>query len=77
MDLPVKFPDERDKIYREVLAFRILSPEERTHAMLDVIALGESMIEESPHREVILRQLQLQEDEWKKAQKDLFAKLGV
>ena len=26
MDLPVEFPEERDKIYREALAFRIVAP---------------------------------------------------
>ena len=53
MDLPIKFPDERDKIYREALAFRNLSSEERTRVMLDVIALGAAMMEGSPRREAI------------------------
>src|SRR5262249_48715048 len=55
MDLPIKFPEEREKIYREALAFRSLSPEERTRVMLDVIGLGAAMIDESPHREAMLR----------------------
>ena len=72
MDLPIKFPDERDKIYREALAFRNLSSEERTRVMLDVIALGAAMMEGSPRREAILRQQHAHEEEWKKTHKELF-----
>jgi hypothetical protein len=77
MDLPIQFPEERDKIYREVLAYRRLSPEERSKAILDVIALGAAMMEESPHREAMLRLQQDHEEEWKKVQKELFARHGI
>jgi hypothetical protein len=77
MDLPIKFPEERDKIYREALAFRSLCPEERTRVMLDVIALGAAMMEESPNREAMLRLQQAHEEEWKKTQKELIAHHGI
>lgn len=77
MDLPIKFPRERDKIYQESLAFRRLSPDERFQAILEVIALGAAMMNESPHREAMLRLQQAHEEAWKKAQKELFARHGM
>ncbi len=73
MDLPIQFPAEKDKIYQEALAFRRLSPDERFQAILDVIALGAAMMKESPHQEAMLRLQQAHEEQWKKAQKELFA----
>ena len=64
MDLPIKFPPERDKIYQEALAFRRLSPDERFQAILDVIALGAAMMTESPHQEAMLRLQQAHEEQW-------------
>lgn len=77
MDLPIRFPEESEKIYREALAFRSLSPEERTRVMLDVIGLGAAMIDESPHREAMLRLHRAHEEEWKRAQKELIARHGI
>jgi hypothetical protein len=77
MELAIKFPDDKDKIYQDALAFRGLSPRERSQAILDVIALGAAMMEQSPHREAMLRLHQQQAEEWKKAQKDLFARHGI
>jgi len=77
MDLAIKFPPERDKIYQEALAFRRLSPDERFQAILDVIALGAAMMKESPHKEAMLRLQQAYEEQWKKAQKELFACHGL
>ena len=77
MDLPIRFPQEKDKIYQEALAFSRLSPDERFQAILDVIALGAAMMKESPHREAMLRLQQAHEEQWKKAQKELFARHGL
>ncbi len=77
MDLPIKFPQERDKIYQEATAFRRLSPDERFQAILDVVALGAAMMTESPHQEAMLRLQQAHEEQWKKAQKELFARHGL
>jgi hypothetical protein len=77
MDLPIQFPPDREKIYQEALAFRRLSPDERFQAILEVIALGAAMMEESPHREAMRRLQQAHEEAWKKAQRELFARHGV
>ncbi len=77
MDLPIKFPQEKDKIYQEAMAFRQLSPDERRLAMLDVIALGAEMIEQSPHKEAMVRLQQAHEEQWKTALKELFARHGL
>jgi hypothetical protein len=77
MDLAIHFPEEKNKIYQEALAFRSLSPQGRSQAILDVIALGAAMMKESPHREAMLRLVQEQEEAWKNAQKELFARHGI
>jgi hypothetical protein len=66
-------PNEADAIRREAAAFRRLSPAERLNAIMEVIAAGWRMLEQSPDREAILRQRQAQEDEWQRIQKELFA----
>jgi beta-lactamase superfamily II metal-dependent hydrolase len=77
MEVPIRFPNEGDKIYEEAVAFRQLSPEQRTSAILDLISVGAWMMQESPHREAIARLQQAHEDAWQKAQRELFARLGV
>jgi len=77
MNPPIEFPLDRDKIYQEALAFRRFSPDQRFQALLELIALGAAMIEESPHQEAMLRLQQVHEEGWKKAQKELFARHGV
>ncbi len=77
MDVPIKFPLERDKIYQEALSFRGLSPDERFRAILDVIALGASMMHDSPHRDAMLRLDRAQKEAWKKAHRELFARHGL
>jgi hypothetical protein len=76
MDLPIRFPDEAEKIYREALAFRQLTPSERFLAIMDLIGSGEALLEKSPHREAGLRLRQAQEAEWRAMQKELFARHG-
>jgi hypothetical protein len=77
MKPPIQFPLERDKIYQDALAFRRLSADQRSQAILEVIALGAAMMKESPHREAMLRLQQVYEEEWQKAQKELFARHGL
>ena len=77
MDLPIRFPNEADKIREEAAAFRRLSPAERLRAFLDLIASGATLLEHSPNREAIVRQQQAHEEEWRKAFRELFARHGV
>jgi len=77
VEVPIRFPDEREKIFREAEAFRRLSPDERMAAIMDVIALGLAMIRDSPNREAIEQLQREHEEAWRKAQKELFARLGV
>lgn len=72
----IKFPSEREKILQEALAFRRMSPEQQTRAFLELLALGEAILKESPHREAILRQQQAEKEDWRKAHKELFARHG-
>ena len=77
MEIPIHFPNERDKIHAEAVAFRRLSPEEKIAAILDLVSLGASMMKESPHREAMEKLQQAHEDAWQKAQKELFARHGL
>jgi hypothetical protein len=76
MEPPIRFPREADKIYAEAVAYRRLSPSERFLALLDLIAAGEALMRQSPHREAA-RQLQAaQEAEWRRIQRELFTRHG-
>lgn len=77
MDLPITFPQEKDTIYREALAFRRLAPDQRFRAILEVIAFGAAMMKESPNQEAMLRLQRAHEAEWKKVQQELFARHGL
>jgi hypothetical protein len=77
MELPIKFPDEGDKIYEEADAFRRLSADQKWAVFMGLLALGESIMKASPHQEAIKRLQQEHEDQWQKAQKELFARHGV
>jgi hypothetical protein len=77
MELPIKFPDEGDKIYEEAQAFRRLSPGEKWAVFMDLLALGESIMKASPNRESIKRLQQEHEDQWQMAQRELFARHGL
>ena len=77
MELPIHFPDEIDVIIRDAEAFRQLSPEGKTAAILDLLSLGASMMAQSPHREAIRRLQEAHEDAWQAAQKDLFKRHGL
>jgi len=77
VEVPIRFPDEREKIFREAEAFRRLSPDERMAAIMDVIALGAAIMNESPHREAMKKLQEAHEEAWRVAQRELFARHGV
>jgi hypothetical protein len=72
----IKFPSEADKIYREAQAYRRLSPTDRLLALLDLIASGMAILEQSPQREAAEALREAQEAEWRRIQKELFARHG-
>jgi hypothetical protein len=74
MDLPYRFPSEADTIRREAAAFRRLSPSDRLRTLLGLIASGVRLMERSPHREAGRRLRLVQEAEWQRIQKELFAR---
>lgn len=74
MELPIRFPREADVIYEQARAYRRLPPGERLLAIIDLIACGVALLEQSPHREAAQRLRQAQEAEWQRAQKELFAR---
>ena len=77
MEIPIHFPNDKEKIYEEAVAFRRLSPEQRIAAILDLVSLGASMMQTSPHKKAMEELQQAHEDAWQKAQKELFARHGL
>ena len=76
MDFPYRFPPESDKIYREALAYRRLSPTERFLQILGLMACGLTMLEQSPHREAARRLRDDQKADWQRIHKEFFARYG-
>jgi hypothetical protein len=76
MELPIRFPREGDKIYEEAVAYRRLAPTDRLLALADLIASAETLVKQSPHRDAGWRIQQAQEAEWRRIQKELFARHG-
>lgn len=76
MELPYRFPSQADTIYEEAQAYRRLSPTDRLLVLLDLIASGVTIMNQSPHREASLRLRQAQEEEWQRIQRELFARHG-
>jgi hypothetical protein len=72
----IHFPREADTIFEQAEAYRQLSPTDRLLAILDLIASGVALMNESPHPEVGQRLRQDQEAEWQRAQKELFKRHG-
>ena len=77
MEIPIRFPDERKEKYEAAAAFQRLSSEEKMAAIFDLISLGASMMQESPHKEAMKRLQEAHEAAWQKAQKELFARHGL
>jgi hypothetical protein len=77
MELPIEFPDEREKMFQAAEAFRRLSTDEKIDEIFDLMTLGAFVLAESPRREVMKKLQQEQEDAWQKAQRELFARHGL
>jgi hypothetical protein len=73
---PVRFPDEMQKLHDEAEAFRRLPPSDRFLVIVDLIASGERLMAESPHREFARKLKQQQEEQWHKIQRELFVRYG-
>lgn len=76
MKLPIRFPREEDTIFQEARAYRRLAPTDRLLTLLDLIQSGMTMMSQSPHRDASLRLQQAHEAEWRRLQKELFARHG-
>jgi hypothetical protein len=72
----IKFRNEADKIYREAQAYRRLSPTDRILTLVDLIASGMALLEHSPQREAARALRDAEEAEWRRIQKELFARHG-
>jgi hypothetical protein len=73
---PVQFPDPRVEAARRAAEFQRLSPDERWRELAALMAFGWSMVRSSPRREAIEKRMQEQEEEWRKIQRELFARHG-
>lgn len=76
MELPIRFSREGDKIYENAMAYRLLAPTDRLLALANLIAFGTTFLEQSPHRDAGSRLQQAEEAEWRRVQKELFARHG-
>jgi hypothetical protein len=54
-ELPYRFLREADTIYEAAAAYRRLAPTERLLVLLDLIASGVTLLEQSPHQEASRR----------------------
>jgi hypothetical protein len=73
---PYRFPNHADEIYREAMEYRRLSPSDRLLAIVDLMALGEATLRESPNREYALAQWEAHERQWQIAHREVLARHG-
>ena len=76
MDIPLKFPDPMEEARKRAAEFQRLSPDERWREIAALMAFGLAMDRSSPQREAIERRVDEQEQEWRRVQKELFARYG-
>ena len=76
MSTTLKFPSEADVIYEEAQAYQSLNSMDRVLALLDLIASGAALLQNSPHRAEIARQKEQSELEWQEIHKELFHRHG-
>jgi hypothetical protein len=76
MKLPICFPHEGDQIHKDAMVYRRLAPTDRLLALADLIASATTLLKESPRRDIGSRLQQVQEAEWRRIQKELFARHG-
>jgi hypothetical protein len=62
MNLPIKFPSDREIIAEEAARFRALSPEGRLSSMRGLLAAGALMMRQSP-KAAFLRDYTLEQEE--------------
>ena len=76
MDLPLKFPDRHEEARKRAAESQRLSPDDRWREIAALMAFGLAMVRSSPQREAIERRMDEQEQEWRRVQKELFARYG-
>ena len=76
MDLPIRFPSQADLVYEQAQAYRRLTPTDRFLAIIDLIASGTTLMAHSPHLQGSQRLREVDEAQWQRAQKELFARHG-
>ncbi|MBI3407174.1 MAG: hypothetical protein HY040_02305 [Planctomycetes bacterium] len=76
MKIPIKFPNEADKIFEEASAYQKLPSDERFRTLFEHIAAGMRLMEHSPNREESVRLQAAQERQWQEIQKELFRRHG-
>ena len=74
--LPYQFPNHADEIHREAIEYRRRSPSDRLLAIMDVMALGEAMLRESPNRDYALAQWEAHERQWQYAHREVLRQNG-
>jgi hypothetical protein len=72
----LRFPDEADVIREEAERFRRLSPTERFLAIVDLMASGQAIMRDSPHRLWAEQQRAAEKEEWRRFHRELFAGYG-
>jgi hypothetical protein len=76
VNLPWRFPDPMDEARKRAEEFQRLSPEERWRELAALMAFGWRMVKASPRRAAIEEQMDEQEREWQRIQKELFTRHG-
>ena len=74
MTLPIRWPREADRIREEAAAYQRLTPTERLRAIFDLIASGAALLEYAPRREIARQLRASQEEAWRRAMKEVFAR---
>jgi hypothetical protein len=77
MDLPIQFPDRHEEARRRALEFQRLSSDEKWQRIAALMAFGLAMVKSSPHRAAIEKRMEEEEQEWRRVQKELFARYGA
>jgi hypothetical protein len=75
-DFPYKFPNEADKVYYEAQEYRRMSDTERILRIFRLMEGGKKLMECSPKREFAKQWRDGQEAEWRRVQRELFARHG-
>jgi hypothetical protein len=76
MDVIPKFPDHQEESRRRAEAFQQLTPAERWQEMGALFSFGWRMVNDSPHREEILKRMEENELHWRKIQEELITRHG-